>query len=71
LGVGIIFPNVRGSTGYGKIFVKLDNGMHRADTYKDVDALLDRIKQTPNLDGDKIMITGGWWGYGLRRCRLL
>jgi len=62
LGVAIIFPNVRGSTGYGKTFLKLDNGMHRDDTYKDVDALLDWIKQTPNLDGDKIMITGGSYG---------
>jgi dipeptidyl aminopeptidase/acylaminoacyl peptidase len=53
---------VRGSTGYGKSFLKLDNGMHRDDTYKDVGALLDWIKQSPNLDGDKIMITGGSYG---------
>src|SRR5262252_2864242 len=62
LGVAVVFPNVRGSTGYGKTFLKLDNGMHRDDTYKDIDALLDWIKQTPNLDGDKIMITGGSYG---------
>jgi len=62
LGVALVFPNVRGSTGYGKTFLKLDNGMHRDDTYKDIDALLDWIKQNPNLDGDKIMITGGSYG---------
>jgi len=62
LGVAILFPNVRGSTGYGKSFLKLDNGMHRDDTYKDIDALLDWIKQNPALDGDKIMITGGSYG---------
>ncbi len=62
LGVAILFPNVRGSTGYGKSFLKLDNGMHRDDTYKDIDALLDWIKQNPTLDGDKIMITGGSYG---------
>jgi dipeptidyl aminopeptidase/acylaminoacyl peptidase len=62
LGVAIIYPNVRGSTGYGKTFLKLDNGMHRDHTHKDIGALLDWIKQNPNLDGDKIMITGGSYG---------
>jgi dipeptidyl aminopeptidase/acylaminoacyl peptidase len=62
LGVAMIFPNVRGSTGYGKTFLELDNGMHRDDTYKDIGALLDWIKQSPDLDGDKIMITGGSYG---------
>ena len=62
MGVAIIFPNVRGSSGYGKTFLKLDNGMHRDDTYKDTGALLDWIKQSPQLDSDKIMITGGSYG---------
>jgi dipeptidyl aminopeptidase/acylaminoacyl peptidase len=62
LGVAMILPNVRGSTGYGKTFLDLDNGMRRDDTYKDIGALLDWIKQQPNLDGDKIMITGGSYG---------
>jgi len=62
LGVAMLFPNVRGSTGYGKTFLDLDNGMHRDDTYKDIGALLDWIKQSPALDGDKIMITGGSYG---------
>jgi dipeptidyl aminopeptidase/acylaminoacyl peptidase len=62
LGVAMLFPNVRGSTGYGKTFLKLDNGFHRDDTYKDIGALLDWIKQQPSLDADKIMITGGSYG---------
>jgi dipeptidyl aminopeptidase/acylaminoacyl peptidase len=62
LGVALVFPNVRGSTGYGKTFLKLDNGVHRDQTHKDIGALLDWIKQNPNLDGDKIMITGGSYG---------
>jgi len=62
LGIAMLLPNVRGSTGYGKTFLKLDNGMHRDETYKDIDALLDWIKQNPSLDGDKIMITGGSYG---------
>ncbi len=62
LGVAIIFPNVRGSSGYGKTFLKLDNGMRREDTYKDIGALLDWIRKNPNLDADKILITGGSYG---------
>lgn len=62
MGVALVFPNVRGSTGYGKAFLKLDNGMNRANTHKDIGALLDWIKQGPNLDAGKIMITGGSYG---------
>jgi dipeptidyl aminopeptidase/acylaminoacyl peptidase len=62
MGVAVVFPNVRGSTGYGKSFLKLDNGMNRDHTHKDIGALLDWIKQNPQLDGDKIMITGGSYG---------
>jgi dipeptidyl aminopeptidase/acylaminoacyl peptidase len=62
LGVAIVFPNVRGSTGYGKTFAKLDNGFLRENSYKDIGALLDWIKAQPNLDGDRILITGGSYG---------
>lgn len=62
LGVAIIYPNVRGSTGYGKNFMKLDNGFLREDSYKDISALLDWIKTQPNLDAGRIMITGGSYG---------
>ena len=62
LGVAVIFPNVRGSTGYGKTFVKLDNGVKREDSVKDIGALLDWIAQQPDLDATKIMVTGGSYG---------
>jgi dipeptidyl aminopeptidase/acylaminoacyl peptidase len=62
LGVAIIFPNVRGSTGFGKSFVKLDNGTKRLDTVKDIGALLDWIGRQPDLDATKIMVTGGSYG---------
>jgi dipeptidyl aminopeptidase/acylaminoacyl peptidase len=39
LGVAIILPNVRGSTGYGKTFVALDNGMKREESVQDIGAL--------------------------------
>ncbi|MBT1702759.1 S9 family peptidase [Chryseosolibacter indicus] len=62
LGVSIIYPNVRGSTGYGKTFVDLDNGVKREESVKDIGALIDWIAQQPDLDKDRIMITGGSYG---------
>jgi dipeptidyl aminopeptidase/acylaminoacyl peptidase len=62
LGVAMIFPNVRGSTGFGKTFLKLDNGFLREDSYKDIGALLDWIKTQPTLDASRVMVTGGSYG---------
>ena len=62
MGVAIIFPNIRGSSGYGKTFLKLDNGLLREDSYKDINALIDWIKTRPELDADRIMVTGGSYG---------
>ena len=62
LGIALIYPNVRGSTGYGKTFSLLDNGMKREDTYKDINALFDWITTQPELDGHRIAVTGGSYG---------
>jgi dipeptidyl aminopeptidase/acylaminoacyl peptidase len=62
LGIAVVFPNIRGSTGYGKNFAKLDNGFLREDSYKDIATLLDWIKAQPQLDGNRILITGGSYG---------
>ena len=62
LGVAILFPNVRGSTGYGKTFLKLDNGLLREDSVKDIGALFDWIATRPDLDARRIMVTGGSYG---------
>jgi dipeptidyl aminopeptidase/acylaminoacyl peptidase len=62
LGIAIIYPNVRGSTGYGKSFVDMDNGMKREESVKDIGALIDWIATQPGLDKDRIMITGGSYG---------
>ena len=62
LGVAVLFPNVRGSAGYGKTFLKLDNGFQREDTYRDMGALLDWIRSNPDLDSDRVMPTGGSYG---------
>lgn len=62
LGIAKIYPNVRGSTGYGKTFLKLDNGYQRESAIKDIGALLEWIKTQPDLDSDRVMLTG--WSYG-------
>jgi dipeptidyl aminopeptidase/acylaminoacyl peptidase len=62
LGVALLFPNVRGSSGYGKTFLKLDNDYLREDSVKDIGALLDWIAAQPDLDADRILVTGGSYG---------
>jgi dipeptidyl aminopeptidase/acylaminoacyl peptidase len=62
LGVAMIYPNVRGSSGFGKTFLKLDDGMKREDSVRDIGALLDWIGKQPELDASKVLVTGGSYG---------
>lgn len=62
LGVAVIVPNVRGSAGYGKTYVSLDNGFNREDSVKDIGALLDWIEVQPDLDQDRVAVFGGSYG---------
>ena len=62
LGVAIIQPNVRGSSGFGKTFLALDNGYQREDAVKDIGALLDWIAAQPNLDASRVLVSGGSYG---------
>jgi len=62
LGVAVVVPNVRGSTGYGKSYLKLDNGRLREDSVKDIGALLDWIAIQPDLDPSRVMVAGGSYG---------
>jgi dipeptidyl aminopeptidase/acylaminoacyl peptidase len=62
LGVALIFPNVRGSTGYGRSFHKLDDGALRVNAWKDIGALFDWVKSQADLDSDRIMIQGASYG---------
>ena len=62
LGVAVLVPNVRGSTGYGKSYLKLDNAEKREDSVKDIGALLDWIAQQPELDASRVGVTGGSYG---------
>ncbi|HVK51763.1 MAG TPA: S9 family peptidase [Pseudoxanthomonas sp.] len=62
LGVAVLVPNVRGSTGYGKSYVQMDNGFQREDSVKDIGALLDWIAQQPELDANRVGVMGGSYG---------
>lgn len=62
LGVALIAPNVRGSAGYGKSWLQLDNGYKREDSVKDIGALLDWIATQKDLDAAKVIVYGGSYG---------
>ena len=62
LGMAVIAPNVRGSTGYGKTYVTLDNADKREDSVKDIGALLDWIQSRPELDSSRVAVLGGSYG---------
>lgn len=63
LGVAVFYPNVRGSTGFGKRFVSLDNGPFlRENSVKDIGAFLDRLETDVGIDKDRIAVQGGSYG---------
>ena len=62
LGAAVITPNVRGSDGYGKNYLSLDNGFKREDSVKDIGALLDWIETQPHLDSSRVAVYGGSYG---------
>jgi len=62
LGVAVIRPNVRGSSGYGKTYLGLDNGFKREDSVKDIGALLEWIETQPDLDSERVAVYGGSYG---------
>src|SRR3984893_19374326 len=62
LGYAVIAPNVRGSSGYGKTFLKLDNGVLRADAVKDIGSLIVWLGLQPMFDRDHVAVMGGSYG---------
>jgi dipeptidyl aminopeptidase/acylaminoacyl peptidase len=62
LGLAVLVPNVRGSTGYGKTYVALDNAEKREDSVKDIGALLDWVATQPDLDASRVAVIGGSYG---------
>jgi dipeptidyl aminopeptidase/acylaminoacyl peptidase len=62
LGMHVILPNVRGSDGFGKKFLNLDNGRRREDSVKDISALLDLIATRADMDAARVVVAGGSYG---------
>jgi dipeptidyl aminopeptidase/acylaminoacyl peptidase len=62
LGLAVLHPNVRGSAGYGKTYLQLDNSEKREDSVKDIGGLLDWITHQPDLDASRVAVTGGSYG---------
>src|SRR5690606_31786732 len=62
LGYAVVAPNVRGSAGYGRSFLGLDNGMLREDSVRDIGALLVWIGLQPELDRNRVIVAGGSYG---------
>jgi len=62
LGVAVLVPNVRGSAGYGKTYLSLDNADKREDSVRDIGALLDWIATQPELDASRVGVMGGSYG---------
>ena len=62
LGIAVVAPNVRGSSGYGRTWLSLDNGTLREDSVRDIGALLDWIAARPELDAERVAVSGGSYG---------
>jgi len=62
LGIAVIEPNVRGSSGYGKTFLTLDNGVLREDSVRDIGSLFDWIATQPDFDASRVLVSGGSYG---------
>jgi dipeptidyl aminopeptidase/acylaminoacyl peptidase len=62
LGYAVVAPNVRGSSGYGKSFLALDNGVLREDAVRDIGSLLVWIGAQPAFDRDHVAVMGASYG---------
>jgi dipeptidyl aminopeptidase/acylaminoacyl peptidase len=62
LGVALVYPNIRGSTGYGRKYLSLDDGVKRGDAIKDVGAILDWVAKSDRLDARRVAAYGGSYG---------
>jgi len=62
MGIAVIAPNVRGSAGYGKTYLKLDNGFNRENSVKDIGKLIEWIENQPEFDKERIAVYGGSYG---------
>jgi dipeptidyl aminopeptidase/acylaminoacyl peptidase len=61
-GIGVFAPNVRGSSGFGKRFVNLDNGELRVNAIKDIKSSADYLITNKIADTHRLGIMGGSYG---------
>jgi dipeptidyl aminopeptidase/acylaminoacyl peptidase len=61
-GIAVFAPNVRGSSGFGKRFVNLDNGALRFNAIRDIKACVDFVVRAGVADPHRIGIMGGSYG---------
>ncbi len=62
-GFAVITPNIRGSAGYGRTYLDLDNVEKRLDSIKDIKHLALHLKsEDDEIDGDRLVIYGGSYG---------
>lgn len=59
LGIAVFEPNVRGSEGFGKRFLELDDGLRREDSLRDIGAFLEHLARDPGIDASRIALSGG------------
>jgi dipeptidyl aminopeptidase/acylaminoacyl peptidase len=62
MGIALLFPNVRGSAGFGRKFSQMDDGKLRGDAVKDIGAMLDWVGGRPGLDKNRVVLSGGSYG---------
>ncbi|MEM1219976.1 MAG: alpha/beta fold hydrolase [Bacteroidota bacterium] len=62
LGITVIVPNIRGSNGYGKSYMKMDDGLNRENAIDDIGALLDWVENEENLDANRMALHGESYG---------
>lgn len=61
-GIAVLAPNVRGSSGFGKRFVNLDNGPLRRDGVRDIETCVGHVVKAGVADPRRIGIMGGSYG---------
>lgn len=62
LGISVLAPNVRGSAGYSREYLLMDNGFNREDSVRDIGALIDWVEAQPDLDSERVVVYGGSYG---------
>jgi dipeptidyl aminopeptidase/acylaminoacyl peptidase len=61
-GIAVLLPNVRGSSGYGKAYLAMDDGPKREQALGDIGATLDFVGAQPDLDSARVAVYGGSYG---------